>query len=74
MPLDGDGDGDKRKIFVSATAANYFGLSSSASLAPLSGGPELANFLDDGNEFLLCVHHSEDHQIVVSNRVRGLPS
>uniref|UniRef100_A0A670IVV3 Dynein cytoplasmic 2 heavy chain 1 n=1 Tax=Podarcis muralis TaxID=64176 RepID=A0A670IVV3_PODMU len=55
MPLDGDGDGDKRKIFVSATAANYFGLSSSASLAPLSGGPELANFLDDGNEFLLCV-------------------
>ncbi|KAH0625160.1 hypothetical protein JD844_033332 [Phrynosoma platyrhinos] len=70
MPLDGDGDGDKRKIFVSATAANYFGLSSFTSLAPLSSSPELANFLDDGNEFLLCVQHSED-QIRVSNKVEA---
>lgn len=68
MPLDGDGDDDKRKIFISATAGNYFGLSSYGSLAPLSASPELANFLDDGNEFLLCVQHSED-QIVVSNKV-----
>ncbi|KAG8136946.1 hypothetical protein E2320_005491 [Naja naja] len=70
MPLDGDGDGDKRKIFISATAGNYFGLSSFGSLAPLSASPELANFLDDGNEFLLCVQHSED-QIVVSNKVEA---
>ncbi|XP_053164065.1 cytoplasmic dynein 2 heavy chain 1 isoform X1 [Hemicordylus capensis] len=68
MPLDGDGDGDKRKIFISATAANYFGLSSYASLVPLSASSELSNFLDDGNEFLLCVQHSED-QLIVSNKV-----
>ncbi|XP_013915709.1 PREDICTED: cytoplasmic dynein 2 heavy chain 1 [Thamnophis sirtalis] len=70
MPLDGDGDGDKRKIFISATAGNYFGLSSYGSLAPLSASPELANFLDDGNEYLLCVQHSED-QISVSNKVEA---
>uniref|UniRef100_A0ABM5FWF4 Cytoplasmic dynein 2 heavy chain 1 n=2 Tax=Agamidae TaxID=81953 RepID=A0ABM5FWF4_9SAUR len=68
MPLDGDGDGDKRKIFLAATAANYFGMPSFTSLAPLSTSPELANFLDDGNEFLLCVQHSEG-QILVSNKI-----
>uniref|UniRef100_A0A803SUA0 Dynein cytoplasmic 2 heavy chain 1 n=1 Tax=Anolis carolinensis TaxID=28377 RepID=A0A803SUA0_ANOCA len=70
MPLDGDGDGDKRRIFISATVANYFGLSSYTSLAPLSSSPELGNFLDDGNEFLLCVQHSQD-QILVSNKVEA---
>lgn len=60
--------GDKRKLFISATAANYFGLPPSASLDALWASPELANFLDDGNEFLLSVVRSQD-QLVVSKKV-----
>uniref|UniRef100_A0A8D2JAH6 Dynein cytoplasmic 2 heavy chain 1 n=1 Tax=Varanus komodoensis TaxID=61221 RepID=A0A8D2JAH6_VARKO len=56
--------GSLRKIFISTTVANYFGLSSSSSLAPLSTSPELTNFLDDGNEFLLCVQHSQEEVLV----------
>ncbi|XP_015268586.1 PREDICTED: cytoplasmic dynein 2 heavy chain 1 [Gekko japonicus] len=68
MPL--DGDGDKRKLFVAATAANYFGLPPPASLDALSASPELASFLDDGNEFLLSVGHSQG-QLVVSQKIEA---
>uniref|UniRef100_A0A8D0H431 Cytoplasmic dynein 2 heavy chain 1 n=1 Tax=Sphenodon punctatus TaxID=8508 RepID=A0A8D0H431_SPHPU len=60
--------------FISVTAANYFGLSpSTGPAAPsvmLAASPELANFLDDGNEFLLAVQHSGT-QLTASNKVEA---
>lgn len=67
MPL--HGDGDRRKLFISATAANYFGLPPADAFATLSESPELGNFLDDGNEFLLSVQHSRDDRLLASNKV-----
>lgn len=67
------GEGDKRKRFISATAANYFGLDPAVGPAALAAGlhsrPELTNFLDDGNEFLLVVQRSGT-QLTASNKVR----
>uniref|UniRef100_A0A452I6Q6 Uncharacterized protein n=1 Tax=Gopherus agassizii TaxID=38772 RepID=A0A452I6Q6_9SAUR len=66
--------GDKRKRFISVTAANYFGLAASADTtdpsSALVASPQLASFLDDGNEFLLTVRHSGT-QLTVSNKVEA---
>ncbi|KFV17286.1 Cytoplasmic dynein 2 heavy chain 1, partial [Tauraco erythrolophus] len=71
------GEGDKRKRFISATAANYFGLDPAAGPAALAAGlhsrPELTNFLDDGNEFLLVVQHSGT-QLTASNKIEATDS
>ncbi|XP_075347137.1 cytoplasmic dynein 2 heavy chain 1 isoform X3 [Mycteria americana] len=71
------GEGDKRKRFISATAANYFGLDPAVGAAALAAGlrsrPELTNFLDDGNEFLLVVQHSGT-QLTASNKIEDTGS
>ncbi|XP_069664408.1 cytoplasmic dynein 2 heavy chain 1 isoform X2 [Haliaeetus albicilla] len=71
------GEGDKRKRFISATAANYFGLDPSVGPAALAAGlhsrPELTNFLDDGNEFLLVVQRSGT-QLTASNKIEATDS
>ncbi|KAF1521633.1 Cytoplasmic dynein 2 heavy chain 1, partial [Eudyptes sclateri] len=71
------GEGDKRKRFISATAANYFGLEPAVGPAALAAGlhsrPELTNFLDDGNEFLLVVQHSGT-QLAASNKIEATDS
>uniref|UniRef100_A0A8C8AR50 Dynein cytoplasmic 2 heavy chain 1 n=1 Tax=Otus sunia TaxID=257818 RepID=A0A8C8AR50_9STRI len=71
------GEGDKRKRFIAATAANYFGLDPAVGPAALAAGlhrrPELANFLDDGNEFLLVVQHSGT-QLTASNKIESTDS
>uniref|UniRef100_A0A669PRH7 Dynein cytoplasmic 2 heavy chain 1 n=1 Tax=Phasianus colchicus TaxID=9054 RepID=A0A669PRH7_PHACC len=51
-------EADPRKRFISATAANYFGLDPAAAPAALRARPELSGFLDDGSEFLLVVQRS----------------
>ncbi|NWH26647.1 DYHC2 protein, partial [Grus americana] len=71
------GEGDKRKRFISATAANYFGLDPAGGAAAVAAGlhsrPELTNFLDDGNEFLLVVQHSGT-QLTASNKIEATNS
>ncbi|XP_051482944.1 cytoplasmic dynein 2 heavy chain 1 isoform X1 [Apus apus] len=71
------GEGDKRKRFISATAANYFGLDPAVGSTSLAAGlhsrPELTNFLDDGNEFLLVVQHSGS-QLIASNKIEATGS
>ncbi|KFV89280.1 Cytoplasmic dynein 2 heavy chain 1, partial [Fulmarus glacialis] len=73
------GEGDKRKRFISGTAAaaNYFGVDPAVGPAALAAGlhsrPELTNFLDDGNEFLLVVQHSGT-QLTASNRIEATDS
>lgn len=66
------GEEDRRKRFISATAANYFGLDPAGGAAALAAGlhsrAELSRFLDDGNEFLLVVRHS-GAQLSASNKV-----
>uniref|UniRef100_A0AC11C6V9 Dynein cytoplasmic 2 heavy chain 1 n=1 Tax=Ovis aries TaxID=9940 RepID=A0AC11C6V9_SHEEP len=59
--------GDVRKLFIFATTRNYFGLvSESWDHALLGNGPEINNFLDDGNQMLLRVQRS-DSGIAFSN-------
>ncbi|XP_068004360.1 cytoplasmic dynein 2 heavy chain 1 [Melanerpes formicivorus] len=71
------GEGDKRKRFISATAANFFGLDPAVGSAALAAGlhsrPELTNFLDDGNEFLLVVQYSGT-QLTASNKIEATDS
>ncbi|XP_009895076.2 cytoplasmic dynein 2 heavy chain 1 [Dryobates pubescens] len=71
------GEGDKRKRFISATAANFFGLDpavgSATPAAGLHSRPELTNFLDDGNEFLLVVQYSGT-QLTASNKIEATDS
>ncbi|OWK62944.1 Cytoplasmic dynein 2 heavy chain 1 [Lonchura striata] len=71
------GEGDRRKRFISATAANYFGLDPAGGAAALAAGlhscPELSRFLDDGNEFLLVVQHS-GAQLSASNKIEATDS
>ncbi|NWH43496.1 DYHC2 protein, partial [Fregata magnificens] len=71
------GEGDKRRRFISATAANYFGLDPAVGPAALAAGlhsrAELTNFLDDGNEFLLVVQHSGT-QLTASNKIEATDS
>ncbi|PKU41804.1 cytoplasmic dynein 2 heavy chain 1 [Limosa lapponica baueri] len=69
------GEGDKRKRFISATAANYFGVDPAVGPAALGlhARPELARFLDDGNEFLLVVQRSGTH-LTASNKIEATES
>ncbi|KFZ47195.1 Cytoplasmic dynein 2 heavy chain 1, partial [Antrostomus carolinensis] len=71
------GEGDRRKRFISATAANYFGLDPAAGPAAPAAGlharPELTRFLDDGNEFLLVVQRSGT-QLTASNKIEATDS
>lgn len=62
-------EADPRKRFISATAANYFGLDPAAAPAALRARPELSGFLDDGSEFLLVVQRSGGG-LSASNKVR----
>ncbi|XP_075274100.1 cytoplasmic dynein 2 heavy chain 1 isoform X3 [Opisthocomus hoazin] len=69
------GEADERKRFISATAANYFGLDPAAGAlaAGLRSLPELSNFLDDGNEFLLAVQRSGP-RLAASNQIEPTDS
>ncbi|KAF4787703.1 hypothetical protein TURU_168391 [Turdus rufiventris] len=71
------GEEDRRKRFISATAANYFGLDPAGGAAALAAGlhsrAELSRFLDDGNEFLLVVRHS-GAQLSASNKIEATDS
>uniref|UniRef100_A0A672GCW4 Dynein cytoplasmic 2 heavy chain 1 n=1 Tax=Salarias fasciatus TaxID=181472 RepID=A0A672GCW4_SALFA len=59
------GSDDARKRFILTTAGNFYGIKPSSSL---TDSPELNNFLDDGNEFVLSFssHGSDLH---LSNKV-----
>ncbi|XP_040514464.1 cytoplasmic dynein 2 heavy chain 1 isoform X1 [Gallus gallus] len=66
-------ESDPRKRFISATAANYFGLDPAAAPAALRARPELNRFLDDGNEFLLVVQRSGG-RLSASNKIETTDS
>lgn len=57
---------DPRKQFILTTTGNFFGLEVPPSLADSAA---LNNFLDDGNEFVLCfsLQHNDLH---LSNQVQ----
>uniref|UniRef100_A0A667ZZ86 Dynein cytoplasmic 2 heavy chain 1 n=1 Tax=Myripristis murdjan TaxID=586833 RepID=A0A667ZZ86_9TELE len=59
------GSDDARKRFILATAGNFYGLKPLSSLAD---SPELNNFLDDGNEFVLAVSR-HDNDLHLSNKI-----
>lgn len=65
MPQSSD---DPRKKFILATAGNFYGI---RPVSSLSDSPELNNFLDDGNEFLLSVNRN-DNDLRFSNKVKCL--
>ncbi|NXI65822.1 DYHC2 protein, partial [Anseranas semipalmata] len=67
------GEADRRKRFIAATAANFFGLDPAAAPAALRSRAEVASFLDDGNEFLLAVQRSGS-QLSASNKVEATDS
>lgn len=61
---------DVRKVFIFTTTQNYFGLASEPCDPPLAcSGPEINNFLDDGNQMLLRAQRS-DAGVSFSNAVR----
>lgn len=62
------GSDDVRKKFILTTTGNFYGLKSSSSL---TDSPELNNFLDDGNEFVLSVSR-HDNDLRLSNKVSFL--
>ncbi|KAF7666054.1 hypothetical protein LDENG_00118150 [Lucifuga dentata] len=51
------GSDDARKKFILTTSGNFYGLKPSSSLAD---SPELNDFLDDGNEFVLAFSRHEN--------------
>lgn len=59
------GSDDARKKFILTTTGNFYGLKPSSSL---TDSPELNNFLDDGNEFVLSVSR-HDNDLRLSNKV-----
>lgn len=59
------GSDDARKKFILTTTGNFYGLKPSSSL---TDSPELNNFLDDGNEFVLSVSRY-DNDLRLSNKV-----
>ncbi|XP_041850617.1 cytoplasmic dynein 2 heavy chain 1 [Melanotaenia boesemani] len=62
------GSEDPRKKFILTTTGNFYGVKPSSSL---NESPELNNFLDDGNEFVLSVsRHANDLQL--SNKIETL--
>lgn len=62
------GSDDVRKKFILTTTGNFYGLKPSS---PLTDSPELNNFLDDGNEFVLSVSR-HDNDLRLSNKVSFL--
>ncbi|XP_047450013.1 cytoplasmic dynein 2 heavy chain 1 isoform X3 [Mugil cephalus] len=62
MPLGSD---DDRKKFILATTGNFYGIKP---LSSLTESPELNNFLDDGNEFVLSVVR-RDNDLHLSNKI-----
>ncbi|XP_056467776.1 cytoplasmic dynein 2 heavy chain 1 isoform X1 [Gadus chalcogrammus] len=56
---------DPRKQFILTTTGNFFGLTASPQLADSA---ELNNFLDDGNEFVLCFSQQQ-HDLHPSNQI-----
>ncbi|XP_071781183.2 cytoplasmic dynein 2 heavy chain 1 [Centroberyx gerrardi] len=61
------GSDDARKRFILATTGNFYGLKPLSSLAD---SPELNNFLDDGNEFVLAVSRHEN-DIHLANKIEA---
>jgi len=59
------GSEDARKKFLLTTTGNFFGTKPPP---PLLDSPELNNFLDDGNEFVLSVCR-RDGELHLSNKV-----
>ncbi|XP_075905861.1 cytoplasmic dynein 2 heavy chain 1 [Nelusetta ayraudi] len=59
------GSDDARKKFILTTTGNFHGLEPSSSLA---ASPELNNFLDDGNQFVLSVAR-HDGDLHLSNTI-----
>uniref|UniRef100_A0A4W6F7X0 Cytoplasmic dynein 2 heavy chain 1 n=1 Tax=Lates calcarifer TaxID=8187 RepID=A0A4W6F7X0_LATCA len=58
------GSDDVRKTFILTTTGNFYGIKPSSILAD---SPELSNFLDDGNEFVLAVSR-HDNDLHLSNK------
>ncbi|KAM3875467.1 cytoplasmic dynein 2 heavy chain 1 [Diretmus argenteus] len=61
------GSDDARKRFILATTGNFYGLKPLSSLAD---SPELNNFLDDGNEYVLAVSRHEN-DLHLSNKIEA---
>ncbi|XP_019385809.1 PREDICTED: cytoplasmic dynein 2 heavy chain 1 [Crocodylus porosus] len=61
---------DRRRRFLAATAANFFGLEPGATAASLGASPPLARFLDDSGEFLLALRPAGD-RLAASNQVEA---
>ncbi|XP_058489723.1 dynein cytoplasmic 2 heavy chain 1 isoform X2 [Solea solea] len=59
------GSDDTRKTFILTTTGNFYGLKPSSSLVD---SPELNNFLDDGNEFVLSISR-HDNNLHLSNKI-----
>ncbi len=59
------GSDDARKTFILTTTGNFYGIKP---LSSLTNSPELNNFLDDGNEFVLSVSR-HDNDLYLSNKV-----
>ncbi|KAM4566457.1 cytoplasmic dynein 2 heavy chain 1 isoform 3-T3 [Odontesthes bonariensis] len=59
---------DARKKFILTTAGNFYGVKPSSSL---HDSPELNNFLDDGNEFVLSVSR-DVNDLHLSNKIEVL--
>ncbi|XP_061575223.1 dynein cytoplasmic 2 heavy chain 1 isoform X3 [Cololabis saira] len=62
------GSEDARKKFILTTTGNFYGVTPSSSL---TDSPELNNFLDDGNEFVLSVSR-HDNDLHLSNKIGNL--
>ncbi|XP_026049501.1 cytoplasmic dynein 2 heavy chain 1 isoform X1 [Astatotilapia calliptera] len=62
------GSDDVRKKFILTTTGNFYGLKPSSSL---TDSPELNNFLDDGNEFVLSVSR-HDNDLRLSNKIEAV--
>ncbi|KAM9359311.1 cytoplasmic dynein 2 heavy chain 1 isoform 6-T6 [Symphorus nematophorus] len=61
------GSDDARKKFILTTTGNFYGIKPSSSLPD---SPELNNFLDDGNEFVLSVSR-QDNELHLSNKIEA---
>ncbi|KAM9852784.1 cytoplasmic dynein 2 heavy chain 1 isoform 4-T4 [Aulostomus maculatus] len=62
------GSDDARKKFILTTTGNFYGLEPSSSW---HDNPELNNFLDDGNEFVLSISRHDD-DLRLSNKIEAL--
>uniref|UniRef100_A0A7N9ATV1 Cytoplasmic dynein 2 heavy chain 1 n=1 Tax=Mastacembelus armatus TaxID=205130 RepID=A0A7N9ATV1_9TELE len=60
-----DGSDDVRKKFILTTTGNFYGIKPPLSWAD---SPELNNFLDDGNEFVLSIS-GNDNNLHFSNKI-----